>query len=359
MQEWSKSHVVSLMFIAFLFSVSSLADEVPDDMEAVSDEVRDLATGDMNQLEPFTPRVLSEDPEKTRRHTPLLFVESPWAPVSAFGLEVPEYSWAQVPGDPNNGDPFFYGRQIGVSKEWKVRYPSRESPRWKDGVDGCLDLDVPLEGGCVQRFRVLSHDRVIEIRFGITNGSEKPLRNLRCQICLRSNDVPSLAERWPTSSKFYSQGEIVTWDSLGQGLSWLNPYRANRRGQFSQSCFFLAPLEGYQPRNYPEKERSRKDLMWFNRSIDVPAIAKVSPDEDGRAMLVYSPNGRNAFYNVLVPCFHADPHMNAISPNETRWTSSFLILFEGELDQFFKSLTELHKRTAREEGYLDVSSGRT
>lgn len=342
------------MFTMLLYSVLFVANAAPEEMMAVSETVQSLATGDLNRLRSFTPRILSEDPGATRRHTPLLHVEAPWAPIGVFGLEVPEYSWAHVPGDPNNGDPFFYGRQIGVSKEWEIRYPSLEAPRWKDCGDGCLALDVPLTGGYVQRFRVFSHDRVIEVQFGITNRSEKPLRNLRCQICLTSNRVPALAERWPTSSKFYSRGETVTWDALGQDLSWLNPYRDTRRGRFSQSCFFLAPLEGYEPRNYPEKERSRQDLMWFNRPIDVPAIAKVSPNDDGQAMVVYSPHGRSAFYNVLVPCFHADPHMNVIAPGETRWTSSFLILFEGDLDDFFKKLAELHNGAAREEGYLDA-----
>lgn len=92
--------------------------------------------------------------------------------------------------------------------------------------------------------------------------------------------------------------------------------------------------------------------MWFNRPIDVPAIAKVG--DGGSAIIVYSPHGHNAFYNVLVPCFHADPRMNAIAPKETRWTSSYLILFEGDLDEFFKNLTALHKSVASDEGYLDT-----
>ena len=142
------------MFTMLLYSVLSVANAAPEGMIAVSERGQNLATGEMNQLRSFTPRILSEDPGATRRRTLLLQVEAPWAPIGAFGLEVPEYSWAHVPGDPNNGDPFFYGRQIGVSKEWEIRYPSLEAPRWKDCGDGCLALDVPLKGGYVQRFRV-------------------------------------------------------------------------------------------------------------------------------------------------------------------------------------------------------------
>ena len=346
-----------MMLAALLCSVVSAGDAgAPRELVRVSEEVRGLATGGINQLRPFTPRVLSEDPKTTRRHTPLLFVEAPWTPAGAFGLEVPEYSWANVPGDPNNGDPFFYGRQIGLIKQWVMRYPSLEPPRWKERGDDCLALDVPLKGGYVQRFRVFAHDRVVEVRFGITNGSERTLRNLRCQICLRANGVQTLQERWPTASKLFSQGELVTWGSTGQDLSWLEPYKGRRRGHFTQSCFFLAPVNGYEPRDYPEKEQSRKDLMWFNRPVDIPAIAKVGPNDDGKAMIVYSPHGRNAFYNVLTPCFHADPHMNAIAAGETRWTSSFLVLFEGNLGEFFNKLTELHKTVARHEGYLESGS---
>ena len=206
------------------------------------------------------------------------------------------------------------------------------------------------------QIRVFAHDRVVEVRFGITNGSERTLRNLRCQICLRANGVQTLQERWPTASKLFSQGELVTWGSTGQDLPWLEPYKGRRRGHFTQSCFFLAPVNGYEPRDYPEKEQSRKDLMWFNRPVDIPAIAKVGPNDDGKAMIVYSPHGRNAFYNVLTPCFHADPHMNAIAAGETRWTSSFLVLFEGNLGEFFNKLTELHKTVARHEGYLESGS---
>jgi len=342
-----------MMFAVLLCSVLAVEGEGLQEMAAVSKEVRGLATGDMNQLRTFTPRVLSEDPNTTRRHTPVLYFEAPWRPAGAFGLEVPEYSWAHVPGDPNNGDPFFYGRQIGLIRDWVVRYPSLESPRWKENDDNSLALDVPLKGDYVQRFRVSAHDRVVEVRFGITNGSDQPLTNLRCQLCLRSNGVKALAERWPTSSKIYSKGEIVTWDSTGQDLTWLNRYRGVRGDRFTQSCFFLAPLKGCEPGGYPEKVRAREDLMWFNRPIDVPAIAKEDPNTDGRTIVVYSPHGRNAFYNVLVPCFHADPHMKTIGPGETRWTSSFFILFEGDLDDFFSRLAKLHKRIARDEGYLD------
>ena len=73
------------MLTMLLYSVLSVTYAAPEEMAAISEAVQDLATGDINQLRPFTPRVLSEDPNASRRHTPLLYVEAPWTPAGAFG----------------------------------------------------------------------------------------------------------------------------------------------------------------------------------------------------------------------------------------------------------------------------------
>ena len=344
------------MITVLLCTVLSLETGADDRMAAALEEVQALVTAETNRAEPFTPTVTVDRAEAGRRHTPLLHIDSPWNGSDVFDLEVPEYSWARVPGDTNNGSPFYYGRQIGVSRQWVVRYPSLEPPRWQRGEGGSLALDNPLKGGYVQRFRVVPHDRLLEVRFGVTNGSQKALTNLRCQLCLMSHKVASLGERWPTSSKFYSQGKLLSWDSAGQDLAWLDPHRDSRSGRFDRSCFFLAPLLGHEPPGFPEKERARADLMWFGRSVDVPAIAKVDPEKTDRGIVVYSPHGRGAFYNVLVPCFHADPQMKSIAPGETRWTASYYMFVDGDLEGFFRRLAALHGKLAAEEGYLDLGT---
>jgi hypothetical protein len=315
--------------------------------------IQDLASDSMNILIPFSPSIWTEQRAQTRRHTPMVFANSPWDPGDALWVEVPEYAWASIPGDEHNNSPFFYGREFGLKKMFTLRYRSLEMPQWKKRPGGGVELDNPLEGGYVVRFKVIPHDRMIEVRFGITNDSQKPLNKLRCQLCMMSHEIKSLAERWPTSSRMLAGGEVISWDGAGQDLSWLDGYHDKQTGQFSQSCFFLASLEGYRVREYIEPHLPHGDLMWLDRTLDVPAIAKEDTTGTNRYLVVYSPFGRNTFYNVLCPCFHADPYMNQVEPGETRWTISYFVLFEGDIERFLVALKDLHQRLKREDGILE------
>ncbi|MCL5270323.1 MAG: hypothetical protein M1457_07195 [bacterium] len=324
--------------------------------EQMRQSVAALATGKINTLAHYTPRVevIAVDPRGeanafNRRHTPMLKADTPWNPGDILHIEVPEYVWATVPGDPSR-DPLFFGRAPAVLKGSKVRFPSLEPPVWKPREGGGLALDNPLAGDYVQRFRVIPRDRVLEIWVGVTNNSARPLENLRTQLCLMPDRTECLKERWPTSSRIYSGGEVVSWDSAGQSLSWLDEFYNPQRKTFSQSCFFISPLKGYEPPGWPEKERARKDLMLLARPVDVAAIAKQDPAQPRRNLIVYSPFGQDAFYNCLVPCFHADPHMKSVAPGETRWTVSFYIYYEGDLAAFFEKLTALDRELHRDQG---------
>ena len=93
--------------------------------------------------------------------------------------------------------------------------------------------------------------------------------------------------------------------------------------------------------------------MYHEPALDFPAIAKQDTARTNRYLVVYSPFGRNTFYNVLFPCFHADPHMNQVEPGETRWTISYFALFEGDIDRFLVALKDLHCGLKREEGILE------
>ena len=314
--------------------------------------LQSLAASNLNRLAPFQPTIRIGDDWGMERHTPMVKCDTPWDSRDQLYIEVPEYTWASVPGDPNNGSPFYYGRALNQAElnKWTLRYPSLEPPAWKETSGNVLALDNPLQGGYVQRFRVIPHDRLLEIRFGITNNSEKPLENLRCQLCAMPHAVESLKERWPTSSKMFAAGKVISWDAAGQPLSWLDEFHDKATGRFSQSCFFLAGC-GAPTESRPT---DRKDLMWLAKDLDVPAIAKVSGgDGTGHSLIVYSPSADTAFYNSLVPCFHADPQMRRIDPGETRWTVTYYVFYAGDLIKFFEKLTVLHGVLKTQLGILD------
>ena len=315
--------------------------------------VQNLVSDNANTLSPFLPRIWTEDQARTRRHTPMVFANTPWDPEDALWIEVPEYAWASVPGDEHNDSPFFYGREIGLKKMFRVRYHSQELPQWKNRPDGGVELDTPLEGGYIVHFKVIPRDRMIEVRFGLTNNSQNPLRKIRCQLCIMSHRVECLTERWPTSSKMLADGDVISWDGAGQELSWLDKYHDKQTERFSRSCLFLASLKGYREKEYILPHLPHADLMWLDRTVDVPAIAKEDTAKKNRYLVVYSPFGRNTFYNVLFPCFHADPYMNEIKPCETRWTISYFMLFEGDIQEFLVALNDLHRELQREEGVLE------
>ena len=192
-------------------------------------------------------------------------------------------------------------------------------------------------------FRVLAHDRMMEIRWGMTNRGDKTIRGIRAQICAKSDTEPLLAERHPTSSWMLADGKLVTWDAAGQDLSWLEAERrpAPRSDQFKRSCFFIAHV-GTGP---AKGSLTAQPLFTLGRKIDVPAIAKADKDKR-RAVIVYSPSANRAFFNVLQPCFHADPHLPDLAPGKTQWVRTYLIFVEGDLEAFMNKLAATHKKIA-------------
>jgi hypothetical protein len=191
---------------------------------------------------------------------------------------------------------------------------------------------------------------MFEVWFGVTNGSGKLLENLRAQLCLMPHRIAGLDGREPGTTRLFADGEVIGWDGAGQDLSWLDAHREAKPGLFQHSCYFVAPLQGWEPAGWPANARAREDLMLLTRAIALPAIAKQDPARPERNLIVYSPFGRDAFYNALIPCFHADPHMDSIPAGQTRWTVSFFIYYEGDLGAFFRGLAPIHRRLARTEG---------
>jgi hypothetical protein len=101
--------------------------------------VQSLVMDSLNMLRPFSPKIWTEDRTRTRRHTPLVYANTPWDSQDRLWIEVPEYAWASVPGDVHNDSPFFYGREYGLKKMFSLRYQSQEVPQWENRIDGGIE----------------------------------------------------------------------------------------------------------------------------------------------------------------------------------------------------------------------------
>ena len=299
-----------------------------------------LATGKGNQLKPFTPAVTWRQ-DRQNRHVPMVYFRSPWQSDSPLQVEVPEYVHGRADGERGGGF-LFAGRSLETAKAiGGVRYASKEPPQWVRTDDGGLAMDNPLERDLTVHFRVIPHDRMLEVRFGLTNGGDKTIRNCWAQICFKGVGEPALAERHPGSSYMLSRGELISWDGAGQDLSWLEKERDERRpAMFKRSCFFLATVgEGDTVGRL--KEQGANPVFTLGRMIDAPIIAKADADRR-RAAIVYSPSGIRGFYNVLQPCFHIDPQLGDVPPKSTRWAETWFIFHEGDMKEAMTQLAKAH-----------------
>ena len=306
--------------------------------------VAELAAGETNKLKTFTPTVTSKA-DRFKRHVPMVYVTTPWDAGKAMQVEVPEYVHGWAVGDRRKGF-LFAGRSLEVAERiGGVRHKSLEAPAWRKLDGGGLALDTPLAGGLTVRFRVVPHDRLLEVRFGLTNQGEKAIRRAWAQLCFKGVGVPALAERHPTSSHMLSGGKLVSWDGAGQDLTWLAKERHEKRpGQVRRSCFFLAEVGSGKIRG--RFRDGRNPVLTLGRKIDVPAIAKADANK-ARTAIVYSPSGVRGFYNVLQPCFHVDPHLGDVPPKTTRWTQTYVVFLEGDLEAFMKQLSAAHRKAGK------------
>ncbi len=299
-----------------------------------------LTTGDANQLEPFMPEVTSRT-DRWGRHVPMLYAVSPWGKTNAIQFEVPEYVHGRAPGDRRRGF-LFSGRSLATAaKIGGVRYASLEKPQWRK-IAGGLALDNPLADGLTIRFRVIAYDRMLEVRMGLTNDGDKPIRNSWAQICFKGVMEPVLAERHPTSSWMLADDKLITWDAAGQDLSWVDKERADDGKRFKRSCFFKAEV-GTGKITGRTRLDSKYPQFRLGRKVDLPALAKADADKK-RAVVVYSPTAVRTFYNVLQPCYHADPYLGEVPAKSTRWTRTYLMFVEGDLEAFMQKLSAAHKK---------------
>src|SRR5690606_27363866 len=117
----------------------------------------ELANSALNQLHNFMPAV-STDGSYATRSVPHVHVSTPWGEKEILELEVPEFIWATIEGDPHNDSPFFYGRAHTPNHKerygWVVRYSTQERPAWVQNGKN-LELTSDLAGGFTVYFKVI------------------------------------------------------------------------------------------------------------------------------------------------------------------------------------------------------------
>ena len=299
-----------------------------------------LVSGPDNLAKKFTPKIESKL-ERWDRHVPIIYSTTGWGP-GKVQFEVPEYVHVQMPGEKRNAI-IFSGRSLKVAaKLGAPKLASLETPVWK-AYDGKLSLDTPLAGDVTIRFRIIPHDRMLEVRWGLSNAGDKPLRYCWTQLCFKGWMDPILRERLPLSSWMLGKGKLISWDAAGQDLTWV-PAERRPDGRFKRSCFFRARIgKGLDRRGRVDLRPGKSARFHLGRKVDIPAMAKADARQ-GPAAIVYSPTAKDVFYNFFQPCFHADPFMGEVPPKSTRWTQTYLIFFKGDVEKFMNKLAGAHKQ---------------
>jgi hypothetical protein len=307
----------------------------------------ELARSELNRLRNFVPTV-STDGSYATRFVPHVHATTPWGENEIFELEVPEFIWATIEGDAHNDSPFFYGRAHTANHKerygWVIRYAPQGRPAWvQKGKD--LELTSELEGGFTVYFKVIPGPNHLELQSGVRNGSAKALTKVRFVNCAGTNLAPSMFVQHPRYSKLYAGDRVISWDGAGQSLDWLKSFEKDG-GKFSTSIWFRAYLREFAPPDWERMEKLQEGRKFFlDQFIDVPAIAKANRDHT-RHLVVYSPQGREAFTNLNTPCFHGNTDLDIIEPGETRWTQTHYTFFEGDIGRYFEELKKIHQ-TAR------------
>jgi len=338
--------IVSLLLTASAWAVDDpKAQPGPDEPAAPHPQVVAAVTGPLNQVKPFTPALSIDAQQFNRdRHVPMINATAPWGPTQFVPMEVPEYVHGYT-GEKRPGAFLFAGRSLKTAADiGGVRYASKTPPKWAPNVAGGLSVDNELEGDLVMRFRVIPHDRMIEIRVGLTNGGKLPVKGVWTQLCSKSYGLEGLTRRHVDSSWMLIGGELVTWSVTGQDLDWLKAHlKPGKDDEYKDSNFFMAHLGAGPIAGKLEFQKSGSGIFTLGKRIDVPAIAKLDAEKK-RGLIVYSPSADKIFYNVLQPCFHADPQIGTVLPGATCWSQTYIIYFQGDAKAMMNALSAAHRQ---------------
>lgn len=302
-------------------------------------EIVAVATHANNALRSFQCRLWSDKSFGQERNSPIVMASSPWGEERKLVIEIPEYTWGRAPSDQRNG-PIFFGRAYNTLSDAVVRYPEKMRPAWSSRDDGGLTMDVDLADSFTIMFRVIPHDGFIEIRWGLANKTDEDCHSVWSQLCVMPHMEPLLSARHPTSSFFWAEGRPVTWDSSGMDLTWVESRRIPGTDRFTKSSYFIGYTTSQRVQGTQEG-----DVMHLDVNLDAPVVAKVDSSHR-RAVLVYSPSADKVFYNVLVPCFHSDPHMGTVKAGETKWTQTYIVFYEGNVQGALRAIVAAHKSIA-------------
>lgn len=324
--------------------------------------VQALVNAPANRLSAFRPRLaLATDPrEGVKRNVPVLSATSPWSSPSntpsnteqLLWIQVPEHAWTMPREGPGRRLLFPGDDPSWLKAQWRTPvFAAREPAAWVPQVDGSFALDCALEQDVRVHFRVLPGERMLELRFGVSNGSQQALRETWAQMCTILGGLGALGEQAPETSWMVMQGALVHWGAAGQDLAWLAGLRDAATGRLGRAAFFLALVQGCQDERYPPRRFQEGDTLWLERAADLALLGKSSPDLT-RHVVFYSPQGRALMYNAFRPCAHVDPRIDGVAPGETRWGVVYLLFFEGEREALVEGLVALDAELRSAQGFF-------
>jgi hypothetical protein len=311
--------------------------------------IQALVQGSANDLAPFQPRVRAgADPWNTPRALALVEVTSPWGADDALWVQVPEHAWIQRPGE-NAATLVFSGRpsEVASSHGWSMPHRPLTPPEWRGRADGGLELDSALEGGLTIHFRVLPGDRLFEVRFGLTNGTNETLESAWAQVCSGFERMGALRDQSPETVRVLSAGRWLGWEAAGD-LDWIDAHRDPLTCRLEKSCFFRAWVGEVEP----APPKVAENVMRLERPLDLALIVKSAAD-DRRHVAFYSPHAPEVLYNAFTPCGHADPAFAGLAPGETRWGVVYGLFLGGALESALAGLVELDRELATRAGFRE------
>jgi len=190
-----------------------------------------------------------------------------------------------------------------ISPRFPVVFPGLPKVPWRERENGIrFDRSLPNGvsfGGSLSR----TEERVVEMRLSLHNGCERPLRNIKLQVCAYMRAVRELADH--TMDNKYVHVPDRGWVRFEEAAS-------------------------------ASEARGRYRLGWRDgpSSADWPVIATVSNPPGRIAAMTWYGSTYSLIGNPAHPCMHADPFFPDLGPFEGACIRGELLFFEGTLDGF-------------------------
>lgn len=195
-------------------------------------------------------------------------VFAPWAGGGYAVADVPEAVWFE----PDAGKPaLLYLAHTHVPTVWDRQNVTLPRLEWTRNADGALALQRPLPNKAVLSATVTPGRDGVRMRFGVRNGSDRPLTGLRVQMCVMLAGLTGF-ERQTNDNKVFAAPFAACRDDSGKrwvitgwercGRAWGNP---------PCPCLHADPVVEDCP---PGQERSVRGWLSFYEGADVHAELK-------------------------------------------------------------------------------------